>query len=90
MPDPVGPRLVEVAGTTATNPIDRHAAVTTAFESYHAELYSFLRRATRDEEAAEGEMIMIGHFLNHYLTQLRRRGVFYFSVLKICKRQRNL
>ena len=24
------------------------------------------------------------------LNQLRRRGVFYFSVLKICKRQRNL
>ena len=25
-----------------------------------------------------------------FLNQLRRRGVFYFSVLKICKRQRNL
>ena len=37
---------------------------------------------------------MIGHFLNQLpsqlLNQLRRREVFYFSVLKICKRQRNL
>ena len=33
---------------------------------------------------------MIGNFLNQLLSQLRRKGVFYFSVLKICKRQRNL
>lgn len=33
--------------------IDRHTAVATAFEDYHAELLSFLRRACRDEEAAE-------------------------------------
>ena len=32
----------------------------------------------------------IGHFLNQLLSPLQRKGVFYFSVLKICKRQRNL
>ena len=32
---------------------------------------------------------MIGHFLNLLRSQLRRKGVFYFSVLKICKRPRN-
>ena len=31
-----------------------------------------------------------GHFLNQLLSQLRRKGVFYFSILKICKKQRNL
>ena len=36
------------------------------------------------------KIMMIGHFLNHPLNPLRRRGVFYISVLKICKRQRNL
>ena len=35
-------------------------------------------------------MKTIGHFLNQLLSQLRRKEVFYFSVLKICKRQRNL
>ena len=29
-------------------------------------------------------------FLNHLLNPLQRRGVSYISVLKICKRQRNL
>ena len=33
--------------------LDRRAAVARAFEDYHAELLSFLRRATRDDEAAE-------------------------------------
>lgn len=33
--------------------IDRRAAVASAFEDYHAELLSFLRRACRDDEAAE-------------------------------------
>jgi RNA polymerase sigma-19 factor, ECF subfamily len=33
--------------------IDRRAALATAFEEYHAELLSFLRRACRDDEAAE-------------------------------------
>ena len=32
---------------------------------------------------------MIGHFLNQLLSQLRRKEVLCFSVLKICKRQRN-
>lgn len=33
--------------------IDRRAALESAFEDYHAELLSFLRRACRDDEAAE-------------------------------------
>ncbi len=45
----------------------------------------------RERTVDEAElMIIIGHFLNQLLSQLRRKGVFYFSVLKICKRQRNL
>ena len=35
------------------------------------------------------KIMMIGLFLNHRLNPLRRRGVYYISVLKICKRQRN-
>ena len=35
-------------------------------------------------------MKIIGHFLNQLLSQPQRKGVFYFSVPKICKRQRNL
>ena len=33
--------------------VDRHALTTAAFESYHGELYGFLRRGTRDAEAAQ-------------------------------------
>ena len=36
------------------------------------------------------KIIMIGLFLNHRLNPLLRRGVYYISVLKICKTQRNL
>ena len=32
----------------------------------------------------------LSQLLSLFLNQLRRREVFYFSVLKICKRQRNL
>jgi RNA polymerase sigma-70 factor (ECF subfamily) len=54
MPDPMRPRLVEVeVDVAAVVPLDHYGAVTAAFESYHAELYSFLRRSTRDEGAAE-------------------------------------
>lgn len=53
MPDLMRPSLVEVEGAAATSPFDRHAAITAAFEMYHAELYNFLRRSTRDEGAAE-------------------------------------
>ena len=42
----VDPAVVVVA-------IDRRAALANAFEDYHAELLSFLRRACRDDEAAE-------------------------------------
>ena len=46
------PGLVEVEAASTT-PFDSHAAVIGAFEAYHAELYNFLRRSTRDESAAE-------------------------------------
>jgi RNA polymerase sigma factor (sigma-70 family) len=32
---------------------DNDAAITSAFELYHTEIYSFLRRSTREDEAAE-------------------------------------
>ena len=35
-------------------PVDRHALIEAAFETYHGELYGFLRRGTRDETAAKG------------------------------------
>ena len=47
------PRLVEVEAAAVTAPLGHFGAVSTAFESYHAELYTFLRRSTRDEGAAE-------------------------------------
>ena len=53
MPDPMRPRLVEVEAAATTAPLGHFGAVSTAFESYHAELYNFLRRSTRDEGAAE-------------------------------------
>ena len=53
MADPLGPSLVDLEGAGPTSPVDRHAAITAAFEMYHAELYSFLRRSTHDEGAAE-------------------------------------
>ena len=33
--------------------VDRREAIAAAFETYHAELYGFIRRGTRDEAAAE-------------------------------------
>jgi RNA polymerase sigma-70 factor (ECF subfamily) len=53
MSDPMRPSLVEVEVGAAMTPLDQYGAVTAAFESYHAELYNFLRRSTRDEGAAE-------------------------------------
>ncbi len=53
MSDPMRPSLVEVEGAVATGHLDQQGAVTSAFELYHGELYSFLRRSTRDEAAAE-------------------------------------
>jgi RNA polymerase sigma factor (sigma-70 family) len=46
------PDLVEVEATS-TVPFDSQAVVIAAFEAYHAELYNFLRRSTRDESVAE-------------------------------------
>jgi RNA polymerase sigma-70 factor (ECF subfamily) len=39
--------------TVAFSHLDANALTAVAFDRYHAELYSFLRRATRDEPAAE-------------------------------------
>ena len=44
----------------------------------------------RTVDQAELLLKMIGHFLNQLLSQLRRKEVFYSSVVKIYKRQRNL
>jgi RNA polymerase sigma-70 factor (ECF subfamily) len=53
MPDPMRPSLVDVEVAAATSHLDQRGAVAAAFELYHAELYNFLRRSTRDEGAAE-------------------------------------
>jgi len=53
MPDPTKPRLVEVEADATTAPLGHYGAVSTAFEAYHAEIYNFLRRSTRDDGAAE-------------------------------------
>ena len=53
MSDPTKPRLVEVEADATTAPLGHYGAVSTAFEAYHAEIYNFLRRSTRDEAAAE-------------------------------------
>lgn len=53
MSDPIRPSLVEVEVNATTAHLGGSDAVTSAFELYHAELYSFLRRSTRDESAAE-------------------------------------
>jgi RNA polymerase sigma-70 factor, ECF subfamily len=53
MPDPQRPDLVDVDVVSATTRPSQYGAVASAFEAYHAELYSFLRRSTRDERAAE-------------------------------------
>jgi RNA polymerase sigma-70 factor, ECF subfamily len=53
MPDPQRPDLVDVDAVSATTRPHQYGAVASAFEAYHAELYSFLRRSTRDERAAE-------------------------------------
>ena len=59
---------------------------------------SVFRERTSDEAKIllnnMSKMKIIGHlqsqFPSLFLNQLRRREGFYFSVLKICKRQRNL
>src|SRR5215211_4492638 len=40
-----------LSGTAGT--VDRNAAAASAFEAYSGELFSFLRRGTRDQAAAE-------------------------------------
>jgi RNA polymerase sigma-70 factor (ECF subfamily) len=53
MTDPQRPDLVEVEGIVRASPLDRHAWVTEAFSTYHAEIFQFLRRSTGETEAAE-------------------------------------
>src|SRR5262245_11741453 len=53
MADPIRPDLVELNAVSAPTRSGQYGAVADAFESYAAELYSFLRRSTRDERAAE-------------------------------------
>src|SRR4051812_6513218 len=52
MVDPTRPDLVDL-GDVRLSQLGRYEAVAHAFDTYHAELYSFLRRAARDERAAE-------------------------------------
>ena len=53
MPDPVRPDLADFDRFDPTTGLHRYGAVAAAFEAHYAELYSFLRRSTRDERAAE-------------------------------------
>jgi RNA polymerase sigma-70 factor (ECF subfamily) len=55
MPDSMKPSPVDVEGVS-TNSRGQAVVVTAAFEQYHAELYSYLRRSTRDDGAAEDLM----------------------------------
>src|SRR5262245_1153393 len=52
MADPLRPDLIDLDEVRATN-LGQYEVVASAFDTYHAELYSFLRRSTRDERAAE-------------------------------------
>ena len=52
MADPTRPDLVDL-GEVRLSHLGQFEAVAAAFDTYHAELYSFLRRSTRDERAAE-------------------------------------
>lgn len=52
MADPLRPDLIELDEVRVTH-LGQYEVVASAFDSYHTELYSFLRRSTRDERAAE-------------------------------------
>jgi RNA polymerase sigma-70 factor (ECF subfamily) len=56
MPESMKPSPVDVEAVSATSSRGQAAVVTAAFEQYHAEIYSYLRRSTRDESAAEDLM----------------------------------
>jgi RNA polymerase sigma-70 factor (ECF subfamily) len=45
--------VLTIRENAASSPRDAEHAIATAFELYHTEVYSFLRRTTRDEHAAE-------------------------------------
>lgn len=53
MTEPVARPATEAGEVPAAVVRDRSATILDAFETYHAELYSFLRRLTRDDAAAE-------------------------------------
>jgi RNA polymerase sigma-70 factor (ECF subfamily) len=52
MADPLRPDLIELDEVRVTN-LGQYEVVASAFDTYHAELYGFLRRSTRDERASE-------------------------------------
>lgn len=52
MPDAASVGIVELS-RVATTLVPSRSIVAQAYEAYHGELYSFLRRSTRDEAAAE-------------------------------------
>ena len=51
--DVMSAAIVHVDVTGATQRAERRALVADAFAQYHAEIYNFLRRSTRDESVAE-------------------------------------
>jgi RNA polymerase sigma factor (sigma-70 family) len=51
--DVMSAAIVHVDVTGATQRAERRALVADAFGQYHAEIYNFLRRSTRDESVAE-------------------------------------
>jgi RNA polymerase sigma-70 factor (ECF subfamily) len=53
MADSLGAAIVDFDRVTISSRAHRRAVVADAFVEYHGELYNFLRRSTRDDEAAE-------------------------------------
>ena len=53
MTDPTQPVLVEIEDVRVSRSADHDAFILDAFTTFHGEVYSFLRRATRSETAAD-------------------------------------
>ena len=53
MTEPTGPELIDITPAARLDAATRDAAVRAAFDAHHGELYAFLRRSTRDPDAAE-------------------------------------
>ena len=52
MVDPLRPDLIDLDEVRVTH-LGHSELIASAFDTYHTEIYSFLRRSTRDERAAE-------------------------------------